>query len=398
MRRYTMPFKGITIGIPKEIMPGERRGAAIPPTVRQFTAGGARVLVETGAGIGSYLDDRDYQEAGAGIATTPGEIYSNANLILKVKEPLYNGQLQVHEAEQLTEESTLICFLHPANPANHQTIRILARRRVSSFTLDGIPRISRAQQMDSLTSMSTIAGYKAVILGAFHLPRFIPMMPTAFGVIQPAEILVVGVGVAGLQAIATAKRLGAKVKALDIRPEANEQAKSLGATVVPFDVPPRLALGKGGYALRLPEEWYLKEREALLPAVKNADILILTALIPGEEAPLLIDEHMVKQMKPGAVIVDIAVDQGGNCTLTHPGEEHSLHGVHIIGLLNVPATLASDATWMFAQNARHFLQYIIKDGEIDYDPTDEIIAKSLVTRDGQIVHRGTLLAMEQRKG
>ena len=168
-----MPFKGITIGIPKEIMPGERRVAAIPQTVRQFTAGGARVLVETGAGIGSYLDDRDYQEAGAGIATTPGEIYSNANLILKVKEPLYNGQLQVHEAEQLTEESTLICFLHPANPANHQTIRILARRRVSSFSLDGM-RISRAQQMDSLTSMSTIAGHKAVILAPSTFPGLFP--------------------------------------------------------------------------------------------------------------------------------------------------------------------------------------------------------------------------------
>lgn len=392
-----MSFKGFTIGIPKEIMPGEKRVAATPQTVRHFTGAGARVLVETGAGEGSYLSDRQYQEAGAQIVPTPGEVYRGANLILKVKEPLYNEQLQVHEAEQLSEQTALVCFLHPANPANHQTVNILARKGVTSFTLDGIPRISRAQQMDSLTSMSTIAGYKAVVFGAFHLPRFIPMMPTAFGVIQPAEILVVGVGVAGLQAIATAKRLGAKVKALDIRPEAGEQAKSLGAEVVPFDVPPELALGEGGYALRLPEEWYVKERAALLPVVKNIDVLILTALIPGEEAPLLVDENMVSQMKQGSVIVDIAVDQGGNCTLTRPGEQYYFNGVYIIGLQNVPASLASDATWMFAQNAWHFLKYIIKDGKINYDTSDEIIGKTLVTRGGRIVHRGTLLALEQRK-
>ncbi len=393
-----MSFTGITIGIPKEIMPGETRVGATPQTVGYFIEAGANVLLETGAGEKSYLDDRQYREVGAQILTSAGDIYCNSNLVLKVKEPLYNEEQGAHEAELLSEQATLVCFLHPANPLNHPTVNTLARRGITSFTLDGIPRISRAQQMDTLTSMSTIAGYRAVILGAYHLPRFIPMMPTAFGVIQPAEVLVVGVGVAGLQAIATAKRLGAKVKALDIRPEANEQAKSLGAEVIPFDLPPELALGEGGYALRLPEEWYVKERAALLPVLENIDMLILTALIPGEEAPLLVDENMVRRMKQGAVIVDIAVDQGGNCSLTHPGEEYYFNGTYIIGVQNIPAGLASDATWMFAQNARHFLQYIIKDGEIDYDPTDEIIAKSLVTRDGQIVHRGTLLAMEQRKG
>ena len=259
--------------------------------------------------------------------------------------------MKVHEAELLREQTALVCFLHPANPINHRTVDILARRGITSFTLDGIPRISRAQQMDSLTSMSTIAGYKAVILGAFHLPRFIPMMPTAFGMIKPAEVLVVGAGVAGLQAIATAKRLGAKIKALDIRPEANEQVRSLGAEVIPFDLPPELALGEGGYALRLPDEWYIKERAALLPVLKNVDILILTALIPGEKAPLLVDENMVGQMKKGTVIVDIAVDQGGNCSLTRPGEEYYFNGTYIIGLQNIPAGLASDATWMFSQNA-----------------------------------------------
>ncbi len=392
-----MPFKGITIGIPREIMPGEKRVATTPDSVRLFAGAGAKVLIEAGAGEGSYLSDGQYREAGAEIVSTPEEIYKSANLILKVKEPLFNEQLQIHEAELLSAKTTLVTFLHPANPANHQTVHILARKGVTSFTLDGIPRISRAQQMDCLTSMSTIAGYKAAIYGAFHLPRFIPMMPTAFGVIKPAEFLVIGVGVAGLQAIATAKRLGAKIKALDIRPEANEQAKSLGAEAVPFDVPPELALGKGGYALRLPDEWYVRERAALLPVLKNIDVLILTALIPGEQAPLLVDDQMVAQMKQGSVIVDIAVDQGGNCTLTRPGEEYRHHGVYIIGIKNVPADLAADATWMFAQNIWHFLKYIIKDGKINCDPSDEIIEKTLVTKDGKIVHRGTLQALEQQK-
>lgn len=386
-------FRGITIAVPKEIMPGEKRVAAIPQTVKLFVENGARFLVESGAGEASFFTDDEYRAAGAAVLSDTTELYCNADILLKVKEPRFNEQLNRHEAEMLKENSCLVCFLHPANPANHDTVKALAENKITSFTLDGIPRISRAQQMDTLTSMSTTAGYKAVIIAARHLPRFVPMMPTAFGMIQPAQFLVIGAGVAGLQAIATAKRLGARVKAVDIREEAREQALSLGAELIPFDIPPELATGKGGYARRLPEEWYVREREALAPHLQTCDAVILTALVPGEQAPVLVDRAMVESMKKGAVIVDIAVDQGGNCSITRYGEEYDHNGIMICGLANIPAMLAVDSTWMFAQNAWHYLKYIVRDGKVAADTSDEIIGGTLVTRDQQIVHHGTLLAM-----
>ena len=250
-----------------------------------MVAAGATVLVENGAGEDSMCNDEEYRRAGAEIVSQPEDIFNRADIILKVKEPLFNAKIGKHEAELFKPNQVLVTFLHPANPANHDTVRTLARQGVISFTMDSVPRISRAQQMDALTSMSTIAGYKAVILAANRLPRFLPMMPTAAGIIPPAQVLVVGTGVAGLQAVATAKRLGAKVKSIDIRPDANEQAKSLGAEIIPFDVPQELAVGQGGYARRLPEEWYQREREILAPHVQGSDVVILTALIPGEKAP-----------------------------------------------------------------------------------------------------------------
>ncbi len=324
----------------------------------------------------------------------PREVYSRADIVLKVKEPIFNAALGVHESGLPRSGATLICFLHPANAKNHEMVRSLANRGIVSFTLDSIPRISAAQRMDALTSMSTVAGYKASVMAAYRLSRFVPMMPTAFGMIKPAEFIVMGAGVAGLQAIATAKRLGAKVKSIDIRPEAAEQAKSLGAEVIPFDVPAELAMGSGGYARRLPEEWYEREREALRPHVKTADAIILTALIPGEVAPILIDDAMVGSMKPGSVIVDIAIDQGGNCSATKTGEEYVRDGVFISGVVNVPATLAVDSTFMFAQNMFYFLSHVVKDGQVRRDPADQIISSSLVTADGEVLHRGTLLAMK----
>ena len=388
-----MQYEGITVGVPKEIMQGEKRGAIVPESVRSLVGNGARVLVEAGTGDGALWDDRDYAEAGAEVLPGPLDVYSSANVFLKVKEPLFNEELGRHEADMLPEGSTLVCFLHPANPSNHETIGLLAERGIRSFTLDGVPRISRAQKMDALTAMSTAAGYKAVLLAADYLPRFIPMMPTAFGVIKPAEFLVIGTGIAGLQAVATARRLGAKVKTLDIRPEANEQAKSLGADVIFFDVPHELSVGREGYAMRLPEEWYRKEREAVTAHLKDADAVILTALIPGERAPILVDGEMVEKMKKGSVIIDIAIDQGGNCQLTEAGKT-SLHAdTWICGMKNVPARLPVDSTWMFSRSAVHFLSYIIKDGTINADIDDEIIKGTLVTVDGRIVHRGTLEAM-----
>ncbi len=388
-----MQFDKIIIGIPCEIMPGEKRVAATPDTVAKMVAGGARVLVEAGAGTGAYIDDEAFKEKGAEIITDVRDIYNQANIILKVKEPRHHDRLGRHEAELFPENAVIISFLHPAHSVNHEGLEILAKRGITGFTLDGIPRISRAQRMDSLTSMSTVAGYKAVIFAANNLGRFIPMMPTSFGIINPAQFLIVGTGVAGLQSIATAKRLGAKVKTLDIRPEANEQARSLGAESVEFDIPRELALGEGGYALRLPEEWYEKEREILAPQVEQSDAVILSALIPGEVAPKLIDEPMIRTMKKGSVIVDVAVDQGGNCTLTRCGEEFDYEGVTISGIMNIPATLPIDATNMFAQSTFNFLDYLVEDGAVKTDSSDEIIQSTLVTHGGRIVHRGTLEAM-----
>lgn len=393
-----MHFDKVVVGIPCEIMPGEKRVAAVPDTVGKIIATGAEVLIESGAGLKAYIDDSEFAAKGAKIVTSVQELYSKANVILKVKEPRFHEELGKHEAELFSENSILLGFLHPAHSVNHEALKILAKRGITSFTLDGIPRISRAQQMDALTSMSTVAGYKAVIFAANHLGRFIPMMPTSFGIIQPAQFLVIGTGVAGLQSIATAKRLGAKVKTLDIRPEANEQARSLGAENVEFDVPQEFAVGDGGYARRLPEEWYEKERELLLPHVEQSDAIILTALIPGEVAPTIINEEMLAKMKKGSVIVDVAVDQGGNCSLTRCGEEYSYNGITISGIMNVPATLPIDATNMFAQSLYNFFAYIVQDKEIKTDRSDEIIESTLVTHKGSIIHRGTLLAMDAEEG
>jgi len=388
-----MQFSGLTVGVPREIMPGERRVAATPDTAGKMVEAGSTVLIEAGAGEEAYLSDESYREKGAEIISDLEELYRRSDLVIKVKQPLYHDRLGRHEAELYKPGSTVIGFLHPAHSDNHDCLKILAERDITSFTLDGVPRISKAQQMDALTSMSTVAGYKAVVFAAGHLGRFIPMMPTTAGIIPPAKFLVIGTGVAGLQSIATAKRLGAKVKTIDIRPEANEQARSLGAENIDFEVPADLAVGEGGYARRLSNEWYDREREVLAPHIAESDVLILTALVPGEEAPKLIDQALVNSMKKGSVIVDIAVDQGGNCTLTRCGEDYEHEGIMISGIMNIPATLPVDATNMFAQNAWHFLSYLVREGKINKDPADEIVKPTLVTIDKKIVHHGALMAM-----
>jgi len=386
-------FNGLVIGVPREIMPGERRVAATPETVREFVNAGARVLVESGAGAGAYYGDEAYAQAGAEVVAGAREVFDRAELVLKVKEPKLNKELGAHEADLIRENGFLVCFLHPANPLNHDMVRTLAARGITSFSLDSIPRISRAQHMDALTSMSTVAGYKAVISAAHHLARFVPMIPTDSGIIEPARVLVVGTGVAGLQAIATAKRLGGRVKSLDIRPEANEQARSLGASLVPFDLPEGVGVGEGGYAQRLSEDLYQRERECLAPVVAESDIVILTALVPRERAPILVDRPMVESMKKGSVIVDISIDQGGNCEVTRPGEEYSWHDVLVIGLINIPAYLAVDSTRMFAHNLYEYVSHIVVSGRIDTNSKDELVREACVTCDGSVVHKGTLKAM-----
>ena len=388
-----MKFTGLTIGIPKEIMPGERRVAAIPDTVKKMKEQGARVLVEKGAGEGAFFMDDAYQAAGAEIIAGAAKVYAEADVILKVKEPLFNDAEKKHEAEMLRDGQYFITFLHPAAPVNHEMMKTLAATGVISLTLDGIPRISRAQNMDALTSMSSVAGYKSVLMAANRLAKFLPMMGTAVGVIKPSNVVVIGTGVAGLQAVATAKRLGANVTAVDIRPAAIEQAQSLGAKVQETGVPAELAVGEGGYAQRLPEEWLKKEREGLKELVKNADILILAALIPGKLAPILVTEEMVKSMAPGSSIVDISIDQGGNCELTDAGEVTTKYGVSIDGTKNIPGMLPTSSTWMFANNIYNLLAFLCEEGKVVLNREDPIVASSLTTIGKKIVHAGAIEAM-----
>ena len=389
----------MVIGIPKEILKEERRVAALPETVARYVAMGFKVVVETAAGQGVYRADKKYAAAGAEIVADAKALFDCADIVLKVKQPCFNEAIGRHEAELVRPDAVLICFLHPAAPGNHATVRTLCDRRVTSLTMDGIPRITRAQTMDALTSMSTITGYRSVLIAAGHFPRFIPMIGTAIGAIQPAQILVVGTGVVGLQAIATAKRLGGIIKAVDIREEARREAGSLkGTQVVGFEVPAEVAHGEGGYARALPDEWLERERELLRPIVPQTDIIILSALVPGEVAPILVTEDMVRSMKPGSVIMDISIDQGGNCAMTEPGRETVVNDVYVCGTANIPGSIAVDATWLYAHNMLHYVENLFPNGPGAPRLDDEIVQHSLVTIGGEIVHKGALKAMGRAAG
>lgn len=381
------------IGIPKEIMHDEARVAATPETVRKFVQDGFTVLVERGAGDGALYHDEDYIGAGAEMLDDPEEIYSRAEMILKVKEPLMNEALNKHEVDMMHKGQVLITFIHPASPVNHKMVKDLTARGVTAITLDGIPRISRAQNMDALTSMSTCAGYKGILMAADRLTTFVPPMFTAVGQIKPAKVMVIGVGVAGLQALATAKRLGAITYAADIRPMAVENASSLGAKTVDTTVPPELAVAEGGYANRLPSDVLIREQEALKASIQEMDIVFCSALIPGKVAPIIITEEMVKGMKKGSVIVDISIDQGGNCEITPKGGIETKYGVTLMGVKNIPGLLPTSSTWMFSNNLYNLVSYLVKDGTLVLDRDDEIVRKSLVCIDGELVHQGAREAM-----
>ena len=383
----------MTIGIPKEIMTGEARVAASPETVKKFIEDGEKVLIEKGAGINSLYHDEEYVAMGAELVSDPLELYKKSDLILKVKEPLFNKALNMHEVDMMHKGQYLITFIHPASPVNHEMVKKLAAAGVISLTLDGIPRISRAQNMDALTSMSTCAGYKGILMAANDLSIFMPQMFTAVGMLKPAKVLVIGVGVAGLQALATAKRLGAITYALDIRPAAVEQSKSLGAKVIEFDIPAEVAVAEGGYANKLSDEWLNKERQVLSDIIADMDIVFCSALIPGKVAPVVLTEEMVKTMKKGSVIVDISIDQGGNCAITTPGEKEVKHGVMIQGIKNIPGLLPTSSTWMFANNVYNLVKYLTKDAQIYLDMNDEIVRSILVTHNGEIIHSGTKEAL-----
>ena len=373
------------IGVPAETRPGETRVAATPETVKKLAAGGHHtVLVEAGAGVAASIPDPAYEAAGAKIAGSAGEAYG-ADIVLKVRPPL--------EAELglLKDKSILIGLLDPFNAAG---IEALASRGITGFAMEWLPRISRAQSMDVLSSQANIAGYKAVVLAAAEIGRFFPMLMTAAGTVKAARVLILGAGVAGLQAVATAKRLGAVIEASDVRPAVKEQVESLGAKFL--DVPylteeeREIAQGAGGYARPMPPDWMRRQAEAVHERATQADVVITTALIPGRPAPRLIKENTVKAMKPGAVIVDLAVEQGGNVEGIERGRIVVKHGVKLIGLENLPATVPADASALYARNLYNFLILMLdpKTGEFKLDRGDEIIAGTLACADGQVIRKG----------
>lgn len=385
------------IGVPKEILKNEKRVAAIPKTVSGYTRLGFRVLVEASAGQSVFETDDAYRQAGAEIISEAAEVYRQADIILKVKEPCFNNEVGIHELDMFNDGSVLITFLHPAAPANHDMVRKLRDKRITAITMDSIPRTPRAQRMDALTSMSTVTGYKSVLIAANVIPIFIPMIGTSIGMVKPANFLVVGTGVVGLQATATARRLGAVVKAVDIRAAAREEATTLGAKIAGFEVPENLALGKGGYAAALPEDWLNQERDALQPLLREADVIILSAMVPGEIAPILITETMFENIKPGSAIIDVAIDQGGNCALTEAGKEMFENGIYVCGIRNIPGSVPVHATWLYASNMYYYVENLFKKGKKDLDLNDDIVINSLVTHQGKIVHAGTLKAMDSRE-
>ena len=383
------------IGIPKETAAGETRVAAVPDTVAKMTKAGMEVLVEAGAGAASYMRDEDYIKAGAKVIQGAEELFKEADVILKVQKPLMNDRAKRHEIDMMREGAVLIAFLQPM--ANLEIAMKLAERKVTAFSMDAVPRISRAQMMDALSSMSTVAGYKAVILAANSLKKLIPMLSTAAGTIHPARAVIIGAGGAGLQAIAMAKRMGAVVTAFDTRPAVGEQIKSLGGEFVPLEVSHDQAEDKGGYAKEMSADFYKQEQEIIRKYSRDADIIITTALVPGKPAPTLITEEMVKEMKPGSVIVDLSVEQGGNCALSEAGNTTVKHDVTIIGTLNLPGALPIHASQLYSNNILTFLNHLLAPDKksVRLELSDEIIKGSLITHNGEIVHQGVKEAVKK---
>jgi NAD(P) transhydrogenase subunit alpha len=362
------------IGVPKETAPGERRVALVPDSVSRLVKAGHEVLVQRGAGESAFYPDREYATAGASFGEDASAVLGDAELLLKVQKP------SAEEVAVIRPGTTLISFLAPA--ANGELLTELAARQVTAFSMELVPRITRAQSMDALSSQATVAGYQAVLLGATRLPRLLPMLTTAAGTLAPAKTFVLGAGVAGLQAVATARRLGAIVSAFDVRPVVKEQVHSLGASFV--EAEQVSAEGKGGYAAELAEEQQQKVLEAVGRHIKDMDLVITTAQIPGRPAPRLITEEMVASMRAGSVIVDLAAETGGNCTLTRLGETVVAHDVRILGPANLASSLPLHASQMYSRNLWTLLQHLLKDGALVLDLADEITGAMVVVHEGEV--------------
>ena len=379
------------IGVPREIATGERRVAIVPEVISQLTRAGHRVLVEHDAGLRAGFTDDAYRAAGAEIVDSAEEIYAQMQMILKVQRPGRGADSGEAELDMLREGTVLIGLLQPAgDPALFQQ---LAERKIIALSMELVPRTTRAQMMDALSSQSTVAGYKSVLLAANALQKFFPMLMTAAGTVRPARVLVIGAGVAGLQAIATARRIGAVVEAFDTRPVVKEQVQSLGATFVELDVHIEDAQDAGGYAKELSDRHIRLEKELIHKRALQADVIITTALVPGKPAPMLVNAETVRAMRPGSVIVDLAGEQGGNCELTVPGETVVRHDVTIIAPLHISSDLAYHASQMYAKNLSALVTLLAPKGELNLNFGDDIIDAVTIVADGEVRHNPTRLRL-----
>ena len=371
------------VGFVKETFPDERRVALVPAVLPSLTKAGCEVVMESGAGESAGYPDSTYTDKGARLVER-AEVFKTADVLFQVRGFGANPEYGRADVDQLRKDQVVVAAFEPLTA--HAEVKAVAERGATLFALELVPRITRAQSMDILSSMATIAGYKAVLLGAQYLPKMFPMMMTAAGTLKPARVFVIGAGVAGLQAIASSKRLGAKVEAYDVRPAVKEQVESLGGKFVEMELETGTSEDKGGYAKEMGEEFYRKQREMMLRVVAEQDVVITTAAVPGKKAPTLITTEMVKAMPPGSVIVDLAAERGGNCELTRPGEVVVEHGVTIVGPTNLPATVPYHASQMYAKNITTFLLNMVKEGKLELNMEDEVVAKSMVTRGGEVVN------------
>ncbi len=372
------------VGVNAERGRDERRVALVPAVVAPLIEAGMSIVVETGAGIRAGLADAEYEEQGARIANDSSEVLTAADVVVRVRGFEAQGMDLLEEVSQLRAGQTVVGLLNPFGAPS--TVEALAERGVTAFALELLPRVSRAQPMDALTSMATISGYKAVLEAAVTLNKMCPLLMSAAGTVTPARVFVIGAGVAGLQAIATARRLGAVVQAYDVRPAVGEQVESLGARFVQLELDAEQTESAGGYAQAMGDEFYERQRELMTEVVAESDIVITTAAVPGATAPVLVTGEAVRQMRPGSVIVDLAAETGGNCELTRAGETVDVGGVTILGPLNLAATIPFDASHMYARNVAAFLGIMHRDGVLHVDLEDQILHDTLVTHDGEVVH------------
>ncbi len=376
------------VGVPRESFPGERRVALVPASLSPLKKAGLEVVIETGAGVPAGFSDTEYTDKGAEIVASRSEVFARADVLAQVRAFGANPDAGPADLDSYRKGQIVIATCDPL--AALDADRHAAAAGVALLSLEMMPRITRAQSMDVLSSQATIAGYKAVLLAASALPRMFPMLMTAAGTVSPAHVFVVGAGVAGLQAIATAKRLGAVVSAYDVRPAVKEQVQSLGGKFIELELEAAAAEDAGGYAKALGEDFYRRQREMMLEVVAANEVVITTAAVPGKKAPILVTREMVERMHPGSLIVDLAAERGGNCELTKPGETVEHGGVSILGPLNLASTVPHHASQMFAKNVATFLLHLTKDGAVALDGTDEITAGTLITRDGEVVHPGVV--------